>query len=188
MSPGSQPYRASGEYMDVDMNTGEIRAARCQITQCSVFLKKLRTKSIKYNCHIICFNADMMIGKAHARSAILHAIRSFKEGNTISKKIEMEALLYASGSRQCTIASSFGIHEGDNNIFVCCFPSQNGVWNALAPLFTFVEEEWEIIDLEKRSRLMQHFGITEKEIQTLTNPSRIADLVLERVALLQISR
>ena len=129
--------------------------AQCEIQDRTAFLKELREIARQYTMHIICFNADMLAGMPHAQSAVEHAARSFQEGTAISNTIEMESLLYAAGSRQCNTASSFGIREGANNLFICCYPfPQKGVWDRLAHLFQFLRESEEIIDNEKKVRLM----------------------------------
>ena len=174
--------------MNAIADIGEIRSAQCYIAERSAFLNCLLAIAREEDCHIICFNADMMAGKVHARAAVFHAVRSFHEGDFISNTIEMEALLFASGSRQCSIAAGFGVHEGDNNLFVCCIPSKKRIWDTLGSLLTFVDDEWDQMDPEKRLRILRHFEISREEIKTLSDTSRITDLVLERVALLHVSR
>ena len=70
------------------------------------------------------------------RAAVAQAARAFQEGTNISNTLEMEALLYAAGSRQCNIASSFGIHEGENRIYLCCSPGGRGYGQHLNPCST----------------------------------------------------
>jgi KEOPS complex subunit Cgi121 len=132
----------------------------------------------------------MVAGTDHVRAAVDHAVRSFREGNAISNTLEMEALLYAAGSRQCNIGASFGIHEGENRLWVCCLPdSREEVFTALEPVMQFVSgDSWNGIDQEKEERLMKLFDITQEELQTQQDRSRIIDLVLERVALLDVLR
>ncbi|MFA4877214.1 MAG: KEOPS complex subunit Cgi121 [Methanoregula sp.] len=174
----------------MDMGIGDIRAAVCMIHDRAAFLKDLKNIAAANNTCIICFNADMVAGKAHVRAAIDHAVRSFCEGNAISNTLEMEALLYAAGSRQCNIGTSFGIHEGENQLWVCCYPDVgNAVFSALEPVMQFVSgSSWNIIDPERQKRLMDLFGITPGELKTQENETRIVDLVLERVALLDALR
>jgi KEOPS complex subunit Cgi121 len=166
----------------------DIRAARCMISDRTAFLLDLQTIASNYATHIICFNADMIAGRVHAQKAVEQAIRAFQEGSNISNTVEMEALLYSAGSRQCNIASSFGIHKGENRIYLCCSPVKDGLWAALEPLFHFTQENWDAIDEEKRARLMKTFLISPGEIIAAGGNNRIVDLVLERVALLQIMR
>jgi tRNA threonylcarbamoyladenosine modification (KEOPS) complex Cgi121 subunit len=49
-------------------------------------------------------------------------------------------------------------------------------------------DSWNGIDQEKQERLMKLFDITPEELQTLSDNRRIVDLVLERVALLDVLR
>ena len=167
----------------------EIRAALCSIDDMPAFLLMLKEISRRFDTHIICFNADMLAGRRHAESAVRHAVRSFEAGDSISDTIEMEALLYAAGSRQCNVAVSFGLHNGENHLWVCCSPPRKNVWVALTPVLHVQDDKtWEGIDPDKRSRLMKIFKISKEECQSLDAGDRIADLVIERVALLDVLR
>ena len=169
--------------------TCEIRAAGCHIDDKPGFLRVLKDAGQRFNTHIVCFNADMLAGRRHAESAMIHAIRSFEAGTAISKTLEMEALLYAAGSRQCSIAASFGLHEGDNHLWVCCYPPVDGIWDALAPVLHFQEVcAGDTLDQKKRELLVKIFDITPEERGSFDNEDRIGDLVLERVALLDVLR
>jgi KEOPS complex subunit Cgi121 len=166
----------------------DIRPARCTIRDAAAFLRDLRAIAAEHDTCIICFNADMIAGSVHAAAAVARAVRSFEIGDTISNTLEMEALLFAAGSRQCTIAASFGIHEGENRLYICCYPARTGIWAALEPLFQVVRKGWDAMTPEKRKRLMEIFSISPDEITAAGGNGRIIDLVLERVALLQVMR
>jgi KEOPS complex subunit Cgi121 len=170
------------------LSPSDIRAARCSVRDLISFLSNLRGIAASYDTHIICFNADMIAGRAHASTAVTMAVRAFEEDMTISNTLEMESLLYAAGSRQCNIAAAFGIHEGENRVYICCYPARRTVWAALEPMFCFVQENWDPISSEKKTLLMEIFGISPEEILAAGGDQRIIDLVLERVALLQIMR
>ena len=175
--------------MHAGNDTYEIRAALCRIDDKPGFLQRLKETARGFNTHIICFNADMLAGRRHAESAVIHAVRSFNAGDAISNTLEMEALLYASGSRQCNIAISFGLHVGENRLWVCCYPLQKGVWNALMSIVNFHDDKtWDRIDCVKRKKLMQIFDITPEEFGSLDDQERFSDLVLERVAMLDVLR
>lgn len=165
----------------------EIRAAISTIEDRASFLNTIRIIAEAYDTHIICFNADMLAGMRHAHTAMCQALRSYKVEAMISKTLEMEALLYASGSRQCSLAASFGVHLGENHLYICCYPHCEGVWNALAPFIHIVEESWNCIDSQKKADLVDLFGITQDELTTTTG-NRIIDLVIERISLLELYR
>jgi tRNA threonylcarbamoyladenosine modification (KEOPS) complex Cgi121 subunit len=52
---------------------------------------------------------------------------------------------------------------------------------------SFVNEMWDEITPEKEERLKKNFGITREEL-ALVGRVRIIDLVLERIALLEVNR
>ncbi|MEI7856864.1 MAG: KEOPS complex subunit Cgi121 [Methanomicrobiales archaeon] len=168
-------------------NSYDIRAATCTIEDRTAFLQTLRTIAELNDTHIICFNADMLAGMKHAHTAMCHSVRSYKKGTMVSNTLEMEALLYAAGSRQCSLAAPFGIHSGENHLYVCCFPSSEKIWGALSPLIHLVGDSWSGINSQKKAYLIDLFGITRDELDT-TNGDRIIDLVLERISLLEIYR
>lgn len=165
----------------------DVRTATCFVDNPIAFIQKIRSIAESFDTHIICFNAGMLAGKQHVRTALRHALRSFHNGSMVSNTIEMEALLFAAGSRQCSVAALFGVHDGENSMFVCCYPTCDGIWQALTPLMNITEENWEIIDPYKRAHFMKHFGITDEEIATCSGEC-ITELVLERVALLEVYR
>jgi KEOPS complex subunit Cgi121 len=174
--------------MDPYPTASDIRAARCTINDLAVFLRDLRKVAANHDTCIICFNADMIAGRVHAVTAVARALRAFEEGMTISNTLEMESLLFAAGSRQCSVAASFGIHKGENRLYICCYPVRTGVWTALERLIRFVQESWDTIDSEKRRQLMETFAISPEELAASGGDGQIVNLVLERVALLQVMR
>ena len=178
----------SGNDMPPHSSASDIRAARCSVRDPAVFLKDLRAVAAAHETHIICFNADMIAGRVHAAAAMARAVRAFEEGVAISNTLEMECLLYAAGSRQCNTATSFGIHAGENRVYICCYPVRPDVWNALESLVHVVTDTWDTIDQEKRRRLMETYAISQSEIDAAGGDDRIIDLVLERIALLQVMR
>ena len=165
----------------------EIRTALFDVTDRDRFLFAVRAIASEYGTAVICFNADNLAGKRHAEIALCHALRSQKAGTLIANSFEMEALLYASGSRQCSVASSFGVHTGNNRAYICCCPGGAAVWEALAPLVRFVDGDWDTITPEHRAKLKELFAIPDEEIAA-AGESRFTDLVLERVALLEVYR
>jgi len=174
--------------MKEDPQPGEIHAARCTIRDRQAFLAHLQDIGREFSTCIICFNADMMAGRYHAITAVRLAKKSWEAGCAIANTLEMEALLYAAGSRQCNVALKFGIHEGNNNLYIWCDPDRDDrAWAALSALFEFTDPAiFDTIDQVKQDRLIGLFGITSLELESLDAGTSIMDLILERVALLQV--
>lgn len=151
------------------------------------FLGRIREIADEYRTHIIFFDSSRLTGRDHVKVALRHAWRSWIDGEPIANSFEMEALLYAAGTRQCQVAASFGIHLGMNRSYVAVCPQVPGVRERLADLVKVVDEDWEEIDPAKRERLADLFDITVQEIQAV-GEERFRELVIERVALLDIYR
>jgi KEOPS complex subunit Cgi121 len=152
-----------------------------------MFLETLRDIADRSGTRIVCFNADSMAGEGHVRAAIRHAWRSWSSGNPISNSFEMEALLYAAGSRQCQEAAAFGIHAGVNRCYIVLCPARDAAQSALTSHLRFVDEDWEQVSADKQEVLCRLFGITGAEL-AITGYARLKELVEERVALLDVYR
>ena len=164
-----------------------IRQAVFTVADPARFLERIRRLGERYRTRIICLDADRLAGRAHAEAAIRGALRSVAGGNPIANTLEMEALLYAAGSRQCSLATRFGIHGGPNRSYVILAPPVEVAWAALAGCMAFVKQDWDRLTAGKRRGLAEAFAITEEELAAVGR-ERFRDLVLERVALLDVSR
>lgn len=170
--------------METTRQDYEIRTALFTVADRGQFLLQLRRIMQTHDATIICFNAMSMAGLPHAHAAIAHAIRSFYSGSPIAKTLEMEALLYAAGTRQCSDAGAFGIHDGENSAYVCCCPPRTEVWDTLLPLMRFVDDRGEPLDPSRVQTLKRLFSISDEELFAAGGAGRLQDLVIERVALL----
>ena len=169
----------------------EIRRACADITSETELLAAIRTAADAAESAVICIDADRVAGEAHIRAALAHAIRSFYvEETPVANSFEMETLLWTGATRQCTDATSFGIHPGRCRLFVVICPASAAAADTLAQIITFDDGDppaWEELGPEKRARLRSLFGITAEE-EAAVGPDRFAELVLERVALLEVYR
>lgn len=165
-----------------------IRQVRVTIDDLEEFLHKINGIAARAGTHVIIFDAGRMAGLAHVISALRHAFRALENGTMISARVEMEALLYAAGSRQIVEGTRFGVHAGENQAYLCICPENEGAWRELAPLFSSADgEDWETITPQKASLLCSLFSITPRELE-VCGIERLADLVMERVALLEVYR
>jgi len=164
----------------------DIKEAVIEIPALPAFLETVRGIAESAGTHIICFDADELAGKVHAAKAVRHALRAWQEGRAIANTLEMEALLYAAGTRQCRVATGIGLHVGTNRCYVCLCPPSEAAAAALGRVLAWTEEDWDGIDEEKQRRLMERYGITPEEIDAAGG--RIRPLVMERVALLEVNR
>jgi KEOPS complex subunit Cgi121 len=173
--------------METATEKHEIRKARITIDDRNQFLQVIQGIARLHSVHIVCFDADKMAGQDHAKAAMCHSQRSFFSGKPISNSLEMEALLFAAGSRQCQVAASFGIKEGENTMFVCSYPVNEQVWSDLSCYMHFVDDMYDGVTPQKAERLVSLFNITQEELEVVGR-DRIVDLILERIALLYVNR
>jgi len=169
------------------MSECRIQPAEVTVDDPATLLATIRRIAEAYSTHIILFDRDRMAGRSHAAIAIAHAARAYKEGRMIARTFEMEALLYAAGSRQITVGRTFGIHPGENHCYLCLCPDVPEAWTALAEHLTMTPDQEEAITPQKRDRLMELFSISSAEV-TVVGEERLDELVLERVALLEVYR
>nr|WP_319539359.1 KEOPS complex subunit Cgi121 [uncultured Methanospirillum sp.] len=179
-----QVFKASG---DENIQV-ELHQVRFHVGDNQEFLKKLRNLGKENQCTFICFNRNSVVGKRHVEAAIRFAFRSFNSDSPISRSIEVEALLYAAGTRQTGLIGTFGSQAGENECYLCILPPVERGEKGLRDFMEFVDEEdWEGLPQKKIQRLQKLFWITDAEIH-VTGIKRICDLVLERVVLLNINR
>ena len=115
----------------------EIRYATVTVDDPAVLLIAARRIAEETGTRIVLFDAERMAGEAHAASALAHAARSVERGDPIARTFEMEALLYAAGTRQTRIGRTFGLHEGENRCWVAVTPPDDRAWELLSELVRF---------------------------------------------------
>jgi KEOPS complex subunit Cgi121 len=164
----------------------EIRFGTVTVDDPPTLLAAVREIADETGTRIVLFDADRMAGRAHAEAALLHAARSWRRGDPIARTFEMEALLYAAGTRQTRVGRTFGLHEGDNRCWIAVAPSVDHAWSRLEKIIQFEPEPCEPSP-EHRRRLCDLFGVTEAELGVV-GTERLPELVLERVALLDAYR
>ncbi len=153
----SQHSIVSDDLMKISPDRIDIRQARITVRDRSEFLETIRAIALRHSTHIVCFNAENMAGIRHAEAAMHHAKRSFYSGKPISNSFEMEALLFAAGTRQCNRATLFGVHEYDNRIFVGTYPVNESVWEDLSAHMDFVTGIEDEMTRDKEQRLKVFF-------------------------------
>lgn len=165
----------------------DILRGTAEIPDPGAFLHTLRAIASTTGTRVVCLNADLIAGLAHAEAAVLHALRAYESGGMISNALEMEVLLYAAATRQCAVAMEFGVHRGHNRMYLCFIPPSRQAISMMGAYVRFVEEEWECIEGMRAERLMGLFSITPAELEAV-GPGRFAELVVERVALLNVNK
>ena len=137
------------------------------------------------------FNAEMIYGKNHLLSSVLHAQRAMIEDTNTTNSLAMEILLYASGERQLKHAiPKMGIQTGQTSV-VLVFTDIDSSKESHFDI-TLVDDLLQRLDLERNDAVidgaegtLHNFGITKKQRQTVVK-DKYEDLILEKVAMVDI--
>ncbi len=125
-------------------------------------------------------DARLVCGRDHLLSAFEHADRAFREGRNTAKTLAVEFALFVSGERQIADAlAKVGI-RGDTAEFAVV--SFGGVPDDILGPLALTRDDSVLAETPAKLRA---FGLTDAELATVP-PDRVSDLVLERVALVDL--
>jgi len=148
-----------------------------------------RVEAVAEECLVQLFDARYVAGEEHLLSALRKARRAFERGENISQDVRLEVMLYAAATRQLRNAFKMGIKPGSCRIAVL-IEAENAlelskkVESALSLLRddSVVEcspDKWDV--------LREFFHISDEELSCV-GKERLCQLVLERVALLDVEK
>jgi len=136
----------------------------------------LSEMATKYNVKIQLFNASLIAGWEHLYFSAIHAIMAFENGYNISKKLEMELLLYSIGRRQIKDAVNImGISDDIQNL-VCVIIAPDSV---TIPELTSIKNK--ILTKIRCIENDVHFSVSNKKIQSIKQVFEISDTELSIV-------
>lgn len=147
------------------------------------FLRKLKRVSEEKKITIQALDADKLAGDRHIRFAVKKAVNSFKTGTNIANDLAKEIMIYASGTRQISKAMGFGIRKGENNIVLVAVGEEPDLseFSEIMPKRVLEYND------SKKEAIMRAFNITKEEVEA-AGEEKIPELVLERVALVGVSK
>jgi KEOPS complex subunit Cgi121 len=147
------------------------------------FIEKARD-FIKEDYALLQFlDADKVLGKEHILSAMEHADRAFERGDNISSTKAMEILIYAAGEPQISNAlKRIGLKDGCERIAIIAQDNLN-----IEDLLEHMNLKRDDEVLEFSEQKLKAFGISEKEISAVEK-SKVKDLILERVAMVDVKK
>jgi KEOPS complex subunit Cgi121 len=153
------------------------------------FITALRALQVKTGCVIQALDADKVASERHLIFATEKALLAFSEERNIAKDLGVEILRYASGERQIERALLMGISESTKRIALAIIRPEFAselAWPDSSELSRLIEVDG-IGCSFKLGALRETFNISEDEIWA-ADETRIPDLVLERVALVDTIR
>lgn len=149
------------------------------------------------NCHVQILDAALVAGFEHIYFAILNALKSFKTGINISRSLEVEVLLFASGQNQIKRAIEIlGIKPYSSSAALIIISDDRAEAIAMLNYISNIlggERDQSVIELtdEKVSGIVETFKISKLEIEASMRTSlkdAVKNILIERAALLITER
>lgn len=135
-----------------------------------------------HDCVVQILRADRIFGALHLTVAVEHARRSFAQGRNRSEHLSTEILLYCAAERQIKKAiDKLGIAPDTEETAVVLVGEADA--DELLVALEFKRDD-SVLDGEKDYEV---FGIAEAEIAS-ASCDRVADLILEKMALSELER
>jgi KEOPS complex subunit Cgi121 len=160
--------------------------ADAEFPDTDAFVAALTAVAAKYGVITQAFDARLVVSERHLERALDLADRERSRGAAIARDRAVEVLLYAAGRRQIDQALEMGVGPGETPTVVLVVADEDGdedtaadaVRDLLVPANTLGD-----IDPD---RVCSFFEVTEAERGA--TDATLAELVLERVALLVVER
>ncbi len=146
-------------------------------------LRQAQAWAAERGVDVLLADASVVFGREHLESAALHAERARDAGLMATRSLSMEALLYLAGQRQVADAIRIaGLKDGTETIAIVLFGPAS-VDDLLASLV------WSRDDpvLDPHGKDLSRLGIAAPERRTVPE-DRVADLALERTALVDVAK
>ena len=130
------------------------------------------------------FDARYVVSREHLERAVELAERARDRGEEIARDPAVEILLYAAGRRQIDRALEMGIEEGETPAVAVVVGDgdESAATEALGSLFADAETLGEYDE----ARVREFFDVSTAELAAVDGG--LADVVLERVALLDVEK
>lgn len=152
------------------------------------FLGDLDAVADETGCTVQAFDARYVLGRAHLERARELADRAIDRGENVARDRSVEILLYAAGRRQIDQALEMGIGEGELPTVVLVDAGSDGSGDedaAAAAVRDLIDPADTLGDFDE-DRVRDFFDVTLAELDAVAGD--LADVVLERVALLDVEK
>ena len=167
---------------------------RTEIEDLDAFVEDLGAIGDEFDCAVQAFDADYVLGEAHLRTAVERADRAFERGENVARERAVEVLLYAAGRRQIDRALRMGVGEGEADVVVVVHSPdgdaecERHAAEAVGDLLDLTSTETDPLAADRidAEEVREFFDVSETELAA--TDATLADLVCERVALLDVEK
>jgi KEOPS complex subunit Cgi121 len=161
----------------------EVVEGEATVADVDAFVEEVAAIGEEHGSTVQAFDARYVVGREHLERAVTLAERARERGEAIADDRAVEILLYAAGRRQITDALGVGVSEGECPVVaVVVGGDEEGAAAALRDLLGPADT----LGAYDPGRVRAFFDITDEELAA--TESDLADVVLERVALLTVEK
>jgi len=159
-----------------------------EVDDLDAFLDDLNGVAADHGVTVQAFDARYVVGRRHLERAVELADRAFARGENVARERGVEILLYAAGRRQIDDALEMGVSEGRTPVVVLVSDAggDDAAERAAAAAVSDLLDPGPTLGTTDAERVRSFFDITEAELATVDGD--LADLVAERVALLDVEK
>ncbi|RNJ25323.1 KEOPS complex subunit Cgi121 [Halosegnis longus] len=151
------------------------------------FVDQLADIGAEYAVTVQAFDARYVVGEQHLARAVTLADRERARGNAIARDRAVEILLYAAGRRQIRRALDIGVSEGETPaVVLVASDGPTGDETRASEAVAQLLADQQTLGEYDPDRVRAFFDIGDPELAA--TDATLADLVLERVALLVVER
>lgn len=182
---GDGDGEAGGEDPDDGDGAGE------RFPDVDAFVARLDAIAGEHGVTVQAFDARYVVGHEHVARAVELADRARERGEGIARDRAVEILVYAAGRRQINRALEMGVGAGRTPVVAVVDgdggdAESDGGETAAAAAVRDLLAPAETLGNYDEGRVREFFGVTERELAA--TDAGLADLVLERVALLEVEK
>jgi len=154
-----------------------------RIDDLDAFLAEIGTIRSETGATVQVFDAGLVVSRVHLERAVELADRARDRDEAVARDRAVEWLLYAAGRRQIDRALTMGVSEGETPAVGVV---DGGDEAAAADRLEALLEPASTLGRTDEGRVRGFFGISERELDATAGD--LADVVLERVALLDVEK
>jgi KEOPS complex subunit Cgi121 len=157
------------------------------------FVAALDEVGAEYGVTVQAFDARYIVSRAHLERAVELADRAFERGENVARDRGVEILLYAAGRRQIDQALMLGVSTGTQSVVVLVDATDaddegddaEAEAGAVTAVEALLDSTGELRDYDDE-RVREYFDVGDRELRVVDGD--LADVVLERVALLDVEK
>jgi len=144
------------------------------------------------SCTVQSFDARYLVGREHLERAVELADRAIERGENVARDRGVEILLYAAGRRQIDDALAMGVEAGEIDVAVLVDGvdeiEANEADAAVAVREALALDERPTIGVEHADAALVRDFFDVSKAELAATDAVLADIVLERVALLDVEK